>query len=387
MAESGSGIVITQTGVPVQGSADYQRVFDSRWRFIEIEIEREFNVILPARNEVDSTVRGDDRINFYKHGLGFVPLFETDFVDQKYNYAMQSGASMYADEQYLFFQRFVTTTGAEAQDLTFNVRLYNLPVLEDYTAPKGLPQGTQSPRSNIGVKFLDGNTKGVDVADNAVTGFSVDTTKKILSIHKHGRADINDFAGRYVYVSDLNTTTDVLTLYADPYANSLKSQDISWVQTAGTPVFYSPNDFTTYPGGTPITDNGQADAMYIIPVDATHVKLAASYENALAGIAINFTTSGSNPAQLSMGGRPDGKDNAIQHDVGYPPTYLMAPVYNDFMVNGVITEVPTYIGPLEDIILAYTSADEKYIYFKGVQSQFAGSYGYVIMKDPAELAR
>lgn len=388
MAESGTGIIFTQTGVPVQGSADYQRVFDSRWRFVEIEFERTFTINLPALPAVGTGVRYDDITQIIRHGLGFVPMFETDFPDQRYNYTLLSGASMYADDQYLFLNRFVTNQGAEAQQLTFTIRLYNLPILTDYTAPKGLPQGTQSPRSNIGVKFLDRQTAGVDVSDNAVQGFSVDTTKKILSIHKHGLAKINDWIFKYLQVTAINTTTDIFTFQANPGSQGVAALDLSWTQVAGTPIIYTPNDFATLPGGMPAGVSGVNSAViYIIPVDATHFKIASSYENALAGVAIDITSGGSLPGSVQGTNFPGDNSNAILHDVGYPPTFLMAPLSRERMTGGVTSLVSPFTGPLQDIILASVTADNRYIYFKGIQAVFGGWFGYVILKDPAELAR
>lgn len=386
MAESGTGIIFTQSGVPVQGSADYQRVFDSRWRFMEIELERDFQINLPALPSVGSAVRYDDDTIVIKHGLGFVPMFESSFPDQRYNYALLAPAAIFCDDQNLFIRRFITTQGAEAQSFNFSVRIYNLPVLTDYTAPKGLPQGTSSPRSNIGVKFLDGQTAGVDVGDNAVKGFSVDTTKKILSIHKHGLAKINDYSGRYCFTNSVDLTTNIFTVYPDANAISLRARDLSWIKKAGTPVVYFPADYTTFPGGMPndISSNGTT---YIIPVDDTHFKVATSYENALAGVAIDITSAGSMPGQFSMNPLPGDNSNAIVHDVGYPPTFLMALVDNEKFVSGTVVEVPYYIEPMAEIILARVTADSKYIRFGGIQALFSGWYGYVILKDPAELAQ
>ncbi len=388
MAESGTGIVFTQSGVPVQGSADYQRVFDSRWRFVEIEFERTFTVNLPAVPAVGFAARYDEVTPIIRHGLGFVPMFETDFVDQQYNYALLSSASMYADDQYLFFSRLINTQGAEAQSLTFTVRLYNLPILIDYTAPKGLPQGTQSPRSNIGVKFLDRQTPGVDVGDNAVKGFSVDTTKKILSIHKHGLAKINDWVNRYLQVTAINTTTDVFTYGPSPGASGAAAIDLAWAQTAGTPIIYTPQDYATLPGGMPSQSGGvNSITLYIIPVDSSHFKVASSYDNALAGIAIDITSTGALPGSVNGTNFPGDNSNAILHDVGYPPTFLIAPLTRERIVAGSTTLVAPFIGALMDIIVASVTADNRYIYFKGIQAVFGGWYGYVILKDPAELAR
>lgn len=386
MAESGTGIIFTQSGVPVKGSADYQRVYDSRWKFLEIEFDRKFVVDLPYVPGIGTSKRHDERVNIVQHGLGFVPMFETDFVNQDYSTGVNGPAEIFADEQYVFFQRFITTSGADAQKITLNIRLYNLNVLTSYTAPKGLPQGSQSPRSNIGIKFLDGQTPGVEVGDNAVRGFSVDTTKKIISIHKHGLAKINDWNGKYCYVSAIDTGTDILTIYVDPNASSLNAKDISWTKTPGICVTYFPNDFVTFPGGIPNANN-VSSPLFVIPVDDTHIKLAISYENALQGIALDLTSAGSLRGQLSARSTSGDLSETILHDVGYSPTFLLAPVSREIYVDATIKETKPYVSPMMDIILARVIADTRYLYFYGVQATFSGWYAYIVLKDPAELAR
>lgn len=374
MSESGTGIIFTQDGVSVDGSADYQRVFDSRTKYVEVEFEREFKLTIPSVGAVDSTARYHDRIDVYRHGLGFVPAFETDF-----NY---DELSLYADEQYFFILRLVSYSGVTSQSLVFNIRCYNLSILDEYIAEKGLPLGTQSARSTSGVKFLDSNSHGVDIGDNSPVGFSVDSSKKILAIHRTGLAKINDWNGHYCLVSDIDTSSDTLTIYADPSATYMYQKDISWMQESGTLLTYMPGDHSTYPGG--IT---AGQSLYVIPVDETHIKLAASYTNALSRVSIDLTSSGSLPGRLTAQQPSDTLSNAIYHDVGYPPTFMLAPVYREMFMRGVSTETDNYIGPLVDVIKAYVTADDTYLYFKGVQSVFSGWYGYIVLKDPAELAR
>lgn len=385
MADATTGIVFSQNGTPVKGSADYQRVYDSRWRFVEIEWERTIRTVLPARPVVDSGARYYDEVKIMDHNLGFLPVFETDFPDQRYNYAMQAGASMYADTKSFFFRRFVTTNGAEAQDLTFNIRLYNLNAMEEYIAPKGLPQGTSSARGDIGVKFLDGKTKGVGVGDDSPTGFSVDSTKKMLSIHRSGIAKINDYSGRGATVTAINTTTDVLTIAVESGSTG-KRKDISWAKKPGSAVVYFPQDSATFPGG--MQNNGASSyTMYTIPVSSTQVKLATSYENALQGISIDLTSAGALPGTMNMSSTPGSNEDAIYHNVGYPPTFLLSPIYTTFDDYNYIAPERYYIGPMVDNLVARVMADKDYIRIRGVQSVFSGWYNYVILKDPAEIAR
>jgi len=376
MADINTGVIFNQSGVPVQGSADYQRVFDSRWRFMEIFMERTFTVSLPALPEVGFAARYTDDTPIVKHSLGFPPWFETDFLTQDF-LTYNAPVSVYANKDTVFLRRTVSTLGAESQSITLTLRIYNLPVLEDYEAPKGLPQGTTSPRSSMGVKMLDGSVHGITPGSNSPNGFSVDTTKKILSIHRHGLAKINEYNNRSCRVTAIDTSTNILTI-ASVTTGGPAIKDISWAKTAGLSMSYFPGDFVTYP--SPLVSGSP---YYIIPVDDTHVKLAASYDAALAGIEIDITTTGSIPG--TMNGRVNSlaMENSIEHDVGYPPTFLLAQVDRDsyYTTDGAV------IGPMLNHLVARVTADSRYLSFVGVQAVFSGWYGFVILKDPAEIAR
>lgn len=374
--DNNTGAVFTQSGVPVRGSADYQRVFDSRWKFLEVEFESDIKVVLPAVPGVAIAAEYYERTVIMKHGLGFIPAFEaTD---------MPSGVSIFANKQEVFLRRLILDAGAIEQAVNCTVRIYNLPILEDYVAPKGIPFGTSSPRSTTGIKFLDGKTPGVEVGDDSDAGFSVDTTKKILSIHRHGLADINSYIRHpNAGCSAIDTTTNILTLTPpNPSYTFGEAADISWLQTPGAVLIYTPNDFATWPGGMA---NAFGIRWYSIPIDATHIRLASSYENAIQGIAVDITSTGSLPGIIQATNVVGDNQDAIFHDVGYPPTYLLAPLNRDEVVF-YKPNYETYIGPMVDYVMAFTKADNKYLYFKGVQSMFGGQYGYIILKDPAEIA-
>ncbi len=364
MEDSDMGIIIAQQGTPVAGSADYQRVYDSRRRFMELAFRREV--------AVDASADAAGRIIVFRHGLGFVSMFESDFKDPD--------LSIFMDKEVVFLR------GSKSHyQGTITLRIYNFPVLEEYTTVKGLPEGFSSPRSEIGAKFLDTDNPGVDVGDNWPVGFSVDTTKKILSIHKHGFASINP---RYRYsarATAIDTATDTITFSATPGADTTELRDLSWLQTAGTPIVYS--SLTAMPGGMPIVDSIISATLYVIPVSSTTFKVAYSRAQALAGNAIDLTSAGSFPAYLRPQAEPGEMTDAIFHDVGYPPTFLLAQVYYDTTSNGVLTKGEPYVGPMIERIQARVAADSRYLTFHGVQSVFIAYLAYVILKDPAELAR
>lgn len=383
--EQNTGIVFTQSGAPVRGSADYQRVYDSRWRFMELEIEEDFKIEVPALNPVDFGAYYYDRITVLKHGLGFVPFFETSLPTQ--SFSINGPLSVWADKDKIYLERFITTQGGDAQSLDFSIRVYNLPILHAYEAPKGPPEGLSSPRSDIGIRFIDDNARSVDLASRSPVGFSVDTKKKILSIHKHGIARMNDWVMKSSRVTAINTTTNALTVVENDQSNLTMA--LGWTQVVGTRVRFSPADFATYPGGL------EDATYYIIPNGAGSVKLAKSLEAAHAGIEVDITSapSASLPGFLNGQSDPTSHEDAILHDVGYPPTILIAEVnLEGSKYSGIINDPDPdvdelVIGPMQNITLAYTRADDKYMYFRGVQAVFGGWYGFVVLKDPSEIAR
>lgn len=376
MAETDAGIIITQSGVPVRGAADYQKVYDSRWKFLEIAFERDVSISLPAVAGVATfNDRYYEKTTIFEHNLGFIPLFETNIPGAA---SLGSTGLVWADKKQIFYRRTISTGGQPAETVTGKLRIYNLAVLESYEAPKDFAIGTSSPRSQIGVKFLDGSNPAIDIEDRSPIGFSVDTTKKILSIHRHGRKVINEAIGRLAKVTAIDTATEILTLTGMgagfPYPN-----DISWFSTVGAPVTYLPGDFVTYPGGI-----SASTTYYLIPQTSTTVKLASSRANALAGTAINITSGGSLPGRLT--GIAEDENN-IYHGVGYPPTFLLAQTnWEDAYFPMPVQETEEYIGPVLENPPTFMRADKDNLSFFGVQSVFYGIYGYVILKDPAEIA-
>jgi hypothetical protein len=372
------GIVFTQQGVPVKNSSDYQKVLDSRWVFMEVEAERDINTVLPAMAAIDSTQRYYEKTILLRHNLGFLPAFE-GITFFNYSDPIFNAVEIYSDENTIFLRRLISSTAYPQQTVTGSFRLYNLPILTEYQAPSEIVSGASAPKTDFGVKFIDGSVPNITPGDTNVQGFSVDTTKKILSVHKHGLKYFNQSALAYhANVTAIDTASNILTV--SPYLRTGSVFfDLTWVQTPGRAFIYFPSDLATYPA--PLSSGG---IYYNIPVDATHIKLADSYQAALNGNALDLTTAGSLPASLA--GQPVAGEDTITHGIGYPPTYMLAPVNEDEPTNGL--GAATYIGPL---LLgsppAIIHADSSTLRFKGVQSLFAGKYGYIILKDPAEIAQ
>lgn len=365
MAEIETGAMFSQSGVPVDQSADYQRVYDSRWRFMEIELETTVKFTTPAVDTEFGSVP-IQRVNLVRHGIGKVPYFEAE--------EGPLWGLLRADKDYVYVEgTFTSQDIVAATEQSAFVRVYNIPILEEFTAPKGLPEGLSSPRSNYGIRFLDGHTPGARLTGTDSTGRSFDSSKKMISIHKHGIAYINEDPdspdpNAVARVTAIDTSTDTLTVEIHPLYDGLP---IDWLFEPGAAFGYAPGDFSTYPGGV------SAYTYYSIPVDSTHIKLAASYEAALAGTAVDITSTGNIPGSIfpNIG---TGVDYII-HDVGYPPSYLICDAHPD--------DDNPWVGPAINTTILYVTADGHQIRFRGIQSVFQGVFGYIILKDPAEIAR
>lgn len=377
MAEGDVGIVFTQSGVPVRNSADYQRVYDSRWKFMEIEFEVEVDFNIPASPATEDVHY--ERIPIFRHCLGFLPLFESNYTPPN-----QPGYSrIFADKDTIFLRVQQSLSGVEALSGKVKLRIYNLPITQEYEAPKGPPLGTTSARSDMGVRFIDDNARSVSLASRSPTGFSVDSKKKILSIHKHGVVKINDFegVGNGCAATAINTSTDTLTI--GPKSFELLPSDLSWFTKVGTPINYYPSDGSTFPGGISSSDV----VYYVIPVDSTHIKLASSRHNAISGIAIDITSAGSLPANISIVPDPNIETGVIEHNVGYPPTYIWTSLEADSPRLSTVDPEDLYIGGIDLSSSVLATADNRYIRFAGFQGVDAIWMAYVILKDPAEIAR
>lgn len=78
----------------------------------------------------------------------------------------------------------------------------------------------------------------------------------------------------------------------------------------------------------------------------------------------------------------------LQHDVGYPPTFMLAKIEE----KSAWQSIYPYPYAEDTIIGSMTSSyftalvDPVNIEFRGVQSSIVGRFGYIILKDPAEIA-
>ena len=194
MGEDGRyGIVISQQGLDVDRAADYQKVLDSRWKFLNIAVEKTIDVTI----SVTSGANGFYTFPIYEHKLGFLPAFEF-FVSSAtketngqtnvlYNGYLSAHGLIRADSQKLYCTVFYSDGYPVEMRLVGKLRIFALDILTEYQAPQIPVTTTQpSPPSRYGAKFVDLNLGTTDIEDEGMYGFTLNTRGKQMSIHKHG---------------------------------------------------------------------------------------------------------------------------------------------------------------------------------------------------------
>lgn len=274
------GVEISQQGIPVDRAADYQKVLDSNWKFLDIA----FEVDIDIKIGLSGVSNGFYPIEIFAHNLGYLPAFEfipsplTKELNNQNNVLTngyrESLSLIRADNQKVYANILYSGSNIEMR-LVGKLRVFALDILTEYMAPTvAITTTSKSPQSRYGAKFLDLNKGKGDIDDETLYPFTLNTRGKQMSIHKHG---------------------------------------------------------------TQRTDAGLL---------------------------------------------------TITHNVGYPPTYMICkfeeksnwgryypyPFKTDYVVGSMVTAY--YLAKLTP----------KTIQFKGVQAALQGLYGYIILKDPAEIA-
>lgn len=360
------GISVSQSGVPVDIAPDYKKVLDSRWRFLEVAFEVDISFSLPSM-PLGSSYE-NRRINLFRHGLNFVPGIETTVPPFDNDYSGWYGGIRADDEWVYASVSIIGGSAIPAKTVSGLVTVYNLPVLENYEAPKEIVSGGSSAIGDVGVMVLDRSDRSVSLGDNSSTGYSLDTTQKILSIHKHGVANINETLTGRVEVASVNASTDVITF-------SSVEGNTDWLTKVGAPVTIAPYQS----GAAPAPLVAFTQTYDIIPVGTAGFRLATTQANANAGNYINLTSSGTLPMAVMYSERITG--DRIVHDVGYPPTYLLA-------LAGQESDGKWFVRPFFDTHVRTTLvfATSRELRIQGVQALPIGHFAYVVLKDPAEIA-
>lgn len=274
------GVEISQSGVPLDRAADYQKNLDDRWPYLDIALEIDIDI-----TKSDWAV-GAWVLKVADHNLGYVPMYTFRPDDPSIyatDYRLYPGR-MYATKKsfyiYGWWLSFDSTTPIRIKG---KLRVFSADCTKGFVARADSisPYGV-SPKTDYGVKILKNNSGGRRINNGELSRFSINTTAKALAIHKLGLQ----------LVDDQSSTTD-----------------------------------------------------------------------------------------------------KIYHDIGYPPTYL----FSRYFYNGApavtaqhwdLMENPDAVtNPINVSLFFRVEATTTYLKLKGVQSTFNGYLAYIIVKDPAEVAK
>lgn len=183
------GAVFSQQGIPIERANDYQKVMDSRWNFLNINIEKYINVIFDFTGQTT----GWKRVLVHRHSLPFAAAFEVLLssksvsTDQFLPYTRMNGnVRSYPDGiYYVFF--WDSSYNSTVLRVAGFLRVYEVDLRQTYLAPSsvlGLAQ--PQPAARYGAKFLDPNRGGTNINDNTPRSYSLYTPAKQISIHMHG---------------------------------------------------------------------------------------------------------------------------------------------------------------------------------------------------------
>jgi hypothetical protein len=213
-----NGITITQQGIGVDQALDSQRVIDSRWRYFDILYEKKVSLgIIP-----DWLVDNSD-IVLFKHKLGFLPAFDCYNITRGvYMATLSSGDCIYTTPLALD-----PSNGVDYSNTEVLVRVYSVPITEEYSAPISEVSGKQSPSSKYGVKVLrgDGNSRmnGTELSE-----YSLNTKGKTLAVQKTGVAVV-DNEGLAIIRHNLGFPPTYLTARMEDGGDEIQSLDPDFV--------------------------------------------------------------------------------------------------------------------------------------------------------------
>lgn len=269
------GAVFSQQGIDWRRANDYQKVMDSRWKFLDIHREQYVDVSFDLTGQPD----GLKKLLIYRYSLPYTPAFEARLSSQTrsgdpFLNGPRSAENLrsYADGIYYVFYYQASFNYAAIRIKGF-LRIYALDLRETYKAPSSvLTTAKSAPNARYGAKFLDPNRGGTNIRESDPRKYTLYTPAKQISIHMCGIQE-------------------------------------------------------TVAGELPLT-----------------------------------------------------------HDVGYPPSYMLCKAYDDNPNSGTPAPPGEIIySPLYESF-ANARANANTITFRGVQSTLAGKYGYIIQKDPVEIA-
>lgn len=185
-----SGIRISQSGIPVDRAADYQKTMDERWPILEhqfmgiIDMQNFSTASEGVLNNAGGTIA---HVPIYKHGLGYLPAFRVKQISYSGFDTFNSSLAdnMFADDKYIYLIVF-KSPGAIQINVKLWLSVVDRDCTKEYQAPIEQTTSIQTTNpSKYGLKILN-NPTGQGMNEKNKSAYTLNTNAKSLLIQQHG---------------------------------------------------------------------------------------------------------------------------------------------------------------------------------------------------------
>jgi len=215
------GIQISQEGRPIDRAPDYQKTLDSRWRFLEIAYEFEY--------EFTRAESGGDHLWVQKildHDLGFHPAFTHRWISDTSSHRSQGNRNVIATKDAIYIQDlFLSGDSTAAFTRKGYLRVFACGILLPYQAPLEfiVPGKSSVGVPRMSVRTLKDGRKNINSHDMA--DFSQDSGRaKSLAIQLTGAYDRNPLDGLVTVTHNIGYPP---TYFMSPYVTAADYATIS----------------------------------------------------------------------------------------------------------------------------------------------------------------
>lgn len=215
------GLQISQQGTPLNRAADYQKVLDDRWPFLDIALD----VNIDASFVDYPTASGWWIIEVARHDLGYLPAFFFREASSILEDPL-TNTELVATKRAVYMRGlWISGDPTPALRLRGRLRVFACDITSEFESPIRHYAAKPDRDAEYGVKILrPGNSR---IRSHDMEDFSLNTDAKALSVQKTGTAVPDGGTGHLIInhdmgypptylVTQVEYTTDWSSFYADP---------------------------------------------------------------------------------------------------------------------------------------------------------------------------
>lgn len=179
------GFAVSQEGIPIDRAADYQRVLDDRWPYIDIVHEGEVVVDKKSWGPGDGWWIQE----LHTHDLGYIPAFTYRVMDVSGDDEFRdSSRKIIATDRKIYALGFYSDGDALAHLYERGwLRILNVDITREFrfNFSKASPR-TRISEKRYGLKVVNPNKPTARINDTEMSGFSTNTNAKALAVQQTG---------------------------------------------------------------------------------------------------------------------------------------------------------------------------------------------------------